>query len=109
MNLEAVDLSFLSELQLPTFDLAIDWRVILAYALGFFILYMATRLLATPLKATLRLVVNVAVGVVVLLLFNLAGGYFGLYVPLNPVTALVAGLLGIPGLGLMVALQYVVA
>ena len=104
----ALDLSLLSELRFPVLDLSFDWRVFLAYVLGVLILYMAVRLVATPLKETLRLVVNVAVGIVMLLFFNLIGGYFGLHVPLNPVTALVAGLLGVPGVGLMVALQYVV-
>lgn len=105
----AVDLGFLSEWRTFVESLSFDWRAFLAYVLGAVILYVALRLAATPVKETLRLAFNVAVGVVLLLFFNLVGGYFGLHVPLNPVTAAVAGLLGLPGVGLMVALQHVVA
>lgn len=87
---------------------SIDWRIIPAYALGAVILYFTVRLVAIPLKQTVRLAANAAVGLVILLLFNYVGGNFGFHVPLNPVTALVAGMLGIPGVGLMVALQHVV-
>ena len=40
--------------------------------------------------------------------FNYVGGIFGLYIPANIVTILTAGILGLPGLGLMVVLQIIV-
>jgi len=91
---------------MSVFDFIPDWRVLLAYALGLLLLYLGARLVSAPVKQALRIVVNIAAGIVMLLLFNLLGRYFGIHVPLNPVTALVAGLLGVPGIGLMVALQY---
>ena len=104
-----MDLGILAEWRLALPQVSIDWRVWLAYALGVLILYLAFRLAATPLKEAVRIAFNVAAGIVILLLFNLVGGFFGLHVPLNPVTAAVAGLLGIPGVGLLVALQHVLA
>lgn len=85
---------------------SIDWPVVVAYALGIFLVYALARLLMLPLKLTLQLVGNAVVGVVLMLLFNLIGGLWGFRLPLNPVTAVVAGFLGIPGVLLLFALKY---
>jgi len=42
-----------------------------------------------------------------LLLLNFVGGYFGLHIALNPVTALVVGFLGVPGVVLLLVLRYI--
>ncbi|MEW6107410.1 MAG: pro-sigmaK processing inhibitor BofA family protein [Bacillota bacterium] len=80
-----------------------------AYAFALFLLYVVAYILYVPLKIIVRLTYNVIIGGVVLWLVNLVGGFFGLSVAINPVTALIAGLLGIPGLVLIIALKYVVA
>lgn len=84
----------------------IDWRVVAAYGVGVLLVYALARLLALPLKFTLQLIANAVVGVVLLLLFNLIGGFWGYRLPLNPLTAVVAGFLGIPGVLLLFALKY---
>jgi inhibitor of the pro-sigma K processing machinery len=43
---------------------------------------------------------------VLLWLANLLGRHFGITVPINPITALIAGFLGVPGVVLVLALQY---
>lgn len=86
--------------------LGIDWRVAVAYGLGVILLYAFARLLVLPLKLTLQLIGNAVVGVVLLLLFNLVGGFWGLHLPLNPITAVVAGFLGAPGVLLLFLLKY---
>ncbi len=86
-----------------------DAATIVAYAFGLLLLYVVAYVLYVPLKVIVRLTYNAIVGGILLWLVNLAGGFFGLSVAINPVTALVAGFLGIPGVVLLIALQYVVA
>lgn len=80
----------------------------IAYAFGLFLLYVVAYILYVPLKFVIRLMYNAIIGGVLLWVVNLVGGFFGLSVPINPVTALVAGFLGIPGVVLIIALRYVV-
>ncbi|BCJ87443.1 pro-sigmaK processing inhibitor BofA family protein [Effusibacillus dendaii] len=44
-------------------------------------------------------------GVIGLFLLNLAGQYIQVYIPVNPVTALLVGLLGVPGLAALLVIQ----
>lgn len=84
-----------------------DWQVIAAYAFGVLLLYLIARLLVLPVRIILRLLYNALVGALLLALVNMIGSYlFGIYLPINPVTALVAGFLGIPGVVLLLALQF---
>lgn len=51
-----------------------------------------------PLKILLKLIINGALGVVILLLINYFGTmYFNFYIGINAVTALIAGFFGVPG------------
>lgn len=58
-----------------------------------------------PLGLLLRLLARSALGLAGLWVFNLAGGLIGVQVGLNLFTALTMGLLGLPGLGLLLLLQ----
>jgi inhibitor of the pro-sigma K processing machinery len=54
-----------------------------------------------------RFIINGIIGGVVLWLLNLIGGLIGISIAINPVTALMVGFLGIPGLVLILLIQYV--
>lgn len=97
-------LELLESLRLPAMPIA--WNVVAAYAFGLLILYAAARLLAPPVKFAARLLVHTLVGAALLFAFNLAGSFVGVRIPLNPITALLTGALGIPGLALLLALKY---
>jgi inhibitor of the pro-sigma K processing machinery len=77
-----------------------------AFAVGLLLLYLVTRLFLTPLRLVVRLLFNAAVGGILLWLANLLGRYIGISIPINPITALLAGFLGVPGVVLVVAVQY---
>jgi len=85
-----------------------DWRIAAAYTLGALLFYAFARLLFWPVRLTLRLIANAALGVLLVGVFNLAGGYFGMVLPLNPVTAVISGILGLPGVAMLLALKYLV-
>lgn len=84
-----------------------DVQVVVAYIFGLVLIYLIARVLVLPVRILLRLLYNALVGALLLAFVNFVGSYvIGIYLPINPVTALVAGFLGIPGVVLLVALQY---
>jgi len=85
----------------------LDIPVLSAFIFGMIILYIVGRVLFVPLKIVFRLIINGLVGGLFLWIMNIVGGVFGLYIAINPITALVAGLLGIPGIVLLFVLKYV--
>lgn len=80
---------------------------LLAFIFGLFLLYIIGLLLVIPIKIIGKLIVNGILGGILLLVFNLIGGIFGLNLIINPVTAIVVGFLGIPGVILLLILQWV--
>lgn len=75
------------------------------YALGILIICISARIFLAPIKLIFRLIINSALAVGVLFLINLAGPLINVYIGINPVSALVVGLLGIPGLCVLMLLQ----
>ena len=86
-----------------------ELTVIIAYLFGLMLLYILARLLLIPLRLAIRLLINGVIGGLLLWLVNLLGMFVGVYLPINPITALVAGFLGIPGVILLLVLRYVMA
>ncbi len=82
-----------------------DFLVIVAYAAGVLIIYALGRMLMIPLRVIFNLIVNAVIGGGVLLIINFIGGYWGFSVGVNPITALIVGLLGVPGAILVVGLR----
>jgi inhibitor of the pro-sigma K processing machinery len=80
----------------------IDLLSILAIFLAIGAVYILGMLLVLPIKLIVRLVINGVIGAVALIVFNLFGSYIGVTIGVNPVTALIAGFLGIPGVLLMI-------
>jgi inhibitor of the pro-sigma K processing machinery len=85
----------------------IPWDVILAYAVGLVLLYAVGWLLLVPLKIILKFIYNAIIGGIILWVLNLVGGFIGITVAINPVTALIVGFLGVPGLILILLLQFI--
>lgn len=72
------------------------------YALvGLALLFLVIKLLKWPIK----ILINGVVGIVLLYIANYIGEYFNFYININPVTALIAGFLGIPGVLFLVIFQ----
>lgn len=86
----------------------IDWRIAVAYLLGVTLVYALARALLLPVRLAVNLLVDTALGVAAIAAFNLAGSFFGVGLPLNPVTAVISGILGVPGIAMLVALKYLV-
>lgn len=78
-----------------------------AFGVGVLLLYLLGRVLLVPLKYVSKLLINAVVGGILLWVLNVFGNFIGLHIPINPITALTAGFLGIPGVVLLVVLQYI--
>lgn len=86
--------------------LDIELSVILAYAVGLVLLYFIGWILIIPIKYLIKLIINGIIGGILLLLVNLLGGFIGIHIAINPLTAVIAGFLGVPGVILIIILQY---
>lgn len=87
--------------------LQIELSVILAYAAGLILLYFLGWILIIPIKYLVKLIINGVVGGILLILVNLLGGFVGINLAINPITAIIAGILGVPGVVLLIVLQYI--
>ena len=63
------------------------------------------RLLSLPLRLTWKAGIHAGFGFLYLGILNGISGITGIYLPVNPVTVLLAGSLGLPGIGLIAALE----
>ncbi len=84
-------------------DFGMEIGIFLAYTAGLTVIYLFGRLLIVPAKILLKLVVSSIIGGAVLLVINFIGGIIGISLPVNIITALMAGALGVPGiLGMLI-------
>ena len=79
----------------------------MAWCLAGLLLCAALLVLRRPAARLLRLALRSSVGLAVLALFSQVGDLIGVSLGVNLVNALVLGLLGIPGFGLLLLLQWV--
>ncbi len=84
----------------------IDIFTILAVFLAIGAIYIIGMLLVLPLKIIIKFIINGLIGAVLLFILNIFGNLIGITIAINPITALVAGFLGIPGVLLLLFLQY---
>jgi inhibitor of the pro-sigma K processing machinery len=82
-----------------------DLNYIIAFFFGILVLYILARLLYFPLRVFLRFLGNTVAGGLLLVFFNLVGGFWGVQIGINIVTAIIIGLMGIPGIILIYLLQ----
>ena len=69
-------------------------------------LYVLIKILAAPIKLIFKLLINTVLGFVLLWLINFFGGGLGIALELSLLNALVVGLLGIPGVLLLLAIHF---
>ena len=80
---------------------------ILAFLFGLVLLYIIGLILVIPLRVIFKLIINAIIGGVILFIFNLIGGLFGLSIAINPLNAIIVVLLGVPGVVLLLILQVI--
>lgn len=77
------------------------------FIIGIILLMIFGRFLVWPIKKIFGLIINAILGGILLFLFNLIGAYFGMGIEINPLNAIIAGLLGVPGVVLILIFQLI--
>lgn len=83
----------------------IPYEMILSFSLGLAVIAMLGYLLLVPRRFLWRMAAGAVIGGVMLLMINAAADITGYTVPVNPLTALTAGFLGLPGALLVIMLS----
>jgi len=83
----------------------IPWELVAFFGVGLALLCLIGYLLLVPMRFMWRMVAGGVMGMAVLALVNLFGSLAGFSVEINPFTAMAVGFLGLPGAGLVIALQ----
>lgn len=78
----------------------------LSFFIAFVVLYVILKLIALPVKIIIKLMLNALIGGVVLFLINLIGIHFGLILNITWITALIVGFFGVPGVIIVLILQF---
>lgn len=77
------------------------------YVLGLVAVLVVARLLAKPIKIMFRLLLNTLFGGLALILVNTFFGSWSIHIGVNPLTAAVCGVLGLPGFLLLIVLKLI--
>lgn len=72
--------------------------VLLTYAGAIILIFIVGKLFVWPIKLVLKLAASSLIAGAAIVLINTAGAGLGIAIPLNVLNALTAGVLGIPGL-----------
>ena len=68
------------------------------------VLLLAKFVLHVDMKRLIELIINILLGILIMWLINKFGGSLGISIPINFITALVVGILGVPGVIILVLL-----
>jgi inhibitor of the pro-sigma K processing machinery len=63
-------------------------------------------ILKKPIKIVFKLLLNTVIGFAALLILNWLGGFIGITIPVNWINAVIVGVLGVPGVALILLLQW---
>lgn len=66
--------------------------------------FIILKILAWPIKKIFKMIMNIVIGGLLLVGVNYVGANFGFVIPINWITALLVGILGIPGLIMLIVL-----
>lgn len=69
------------------------------------VIYIGAQVIMKPVKLLWKVLINSVIGLILLLLVNYGAARFGFILPINIITILVAGFLGIPGILLLICFQ----
>ena len=77
--------------------MSVEMGVFLTFGGALILLFILGKTLLIPLKIVLKMTVNSLLGGILLVALNALGSSAGLMIPLNLVNAVTVGILGVPG------------
>lgn len=82
-----------------------EFNNIITYIACILFLFIFGRLFIVPIKTILKLVVNSVLGGIAIFIINLIGSFFNFHIGLNIITSIFVGILGIPGVIVIIILK----
>lgn len=82
-----------------------DFNSIIVYLGCIIFLFLIGKFFIIPFKIIMKIIGNSILGGILIFIVNLIGGMFNFHIGLNVVTAIVTGILGIPGVILLILLK----
>ncbi len=83
-------------------------NVIIAALFLLVILYIIAQVFIKPFKLLWKVLINSGIGLILLIAANYFASYFNFYIPVNIITILTAGFLGVPGILLLICFQLLI-
>lgn len=77
------------------------------YITGVILICVLLVIFAKPVRAAARIIVNSAIGGIILIIFNFVSQLFGFFIGVNALTAVTVGVLGIPGFVMLLMLRLI--
>ena len=78
---------------------------LLAVAAVVICVVLLIKIIAAPVKLAFKLLLNAGTGLLILIAVNLVGGFLDFSLDISVINALIAGILGVPGVILLIALK----
>ncbi len=85
-----------------------DINTIGTFVICIILLFILGKIFIWPLKNILKLIFNSILGGALIYLINIIGMNFGFHIGLNLLTAILVGILGVPGAILLVLLKIII-
>lgn len=85
-----------------------DTNAVGTFIICIILLFVLGKLFIWPLKKIMKLILNSILGGALIYLINIIGMNFGFHIGLNLLTAIIVGLLGVPGAVLLVLLKIII-
>ncbi len=82
-----------------------EFNNIIAFVACLFFLFIIGKIFIVPLKTIFKFILNSIIGGLIIYLINFIGGYFGFHIGLNIITSVFVGLLGIPGVIVVILIK----
>ncbi len=83
-----------------------NYGIVFAAFFLLILIYIVVRVMFKPIKWLVKLIVNSIVALVGIMVINIIGNYFGYHLPINPVSVIGVGVLGVPGLFLLILMNF---
>lgn len=83
-------------------------KMLLIYVACIIGIIIIGKIFIVPIKIICKLIINSILGVILLYIINLVGSMWGLHIGINVITALIVGILGIPGAILLTILKILI-
>lgn len=87
--------------------MGVQMGVFLTYVGAIVLIFLVGKIFLWPIKLVLKLAASSIIGGLAILLINAVGTGLGIFIPLNLISAVIVGVLGIPGAVLLLILTVI--